>query len=107
MNDPLLHSSKQSYLKYVVDLLNLSLSNGVKISPKKCQLFRIQVQYMGNTTFKDKKVCIKPLKTKLEAIQKLKAPKMAKDYKSFAGEVSYFSMFCPNLQKLLKAIYII
>ena len=55
--------------------------------------------------FKDKRVCIKPLKTRLEAIQKPKPPKTAKDCKSFAGVVNYLSMFCPNLQKLLKPIY--
>ena len=30
---------------------------------------------------------------------------MAKECRSFAGMVSFLSMFCPELQKLLKAIY--
>ena len=30
---------------------------------------------------------------------------MAKEYKSFAGMVNFFSIFCPELQKLLKPIY--
>ena len=80
--------------------------NGLKISPKKCQLFRTELQYMGNTTFKkDRRVCVKPLHSKLEAIQKIKPPTMAKQCKNFTGIVNFVSIFCPELQKLLKPIY--
>ena len=44
------------------DLLKALLKNGLTISPKKCQLFRTELQCMGNTIFiKDRRVCIKPL----------------------------------------------
>ena len=56
---------------------------------------------MGKTIFIKDKLN----KNRLEAIQKLKPPNMAKDCKSFAGVVHYLSMFCPNLQKFLKSIY--
>ena len=39
-------------------------------------------------------------------MQKLKLTKTVKEYKSFAV-VNYLSMFCPNLQKLLKPIYVL
>ena len=49
------------------------LKNGFKISPKKCQLFRKEFHYIGNTIFtKDRRVCVKLLQYSLEAIQKLK-----------------------------------
>ena len=61
---------------------------------------------MGNIIFiKDKKVCIKPLRNRFEAILKLEPPKMPKGCRSFAGMVNFLSMFCPQLQKLLKPIY--
>ena len=61
---------------------------------------------MGNTIFiKDRKVCIRPLRSRLEAIQKLRLPTMPKGCQSFAGMVNFLSMFCPELQKLLKPIY--
>ena len=61
---------------------------------------------MGNTIFiKGKRVCVKPLYSQLEAIQKIKPPTMAKQCKSFAGMVNFVSIFCPELQKLLKPIY--
>ena len=78
----------------------------MKISPKKCQLFRTKLQYMGNTIFiKERRVCVKPLCSQLEAIQKIRPPTTAKQCKSFAGMVNFFSLFCPDLQKLLKPIY--
>ena len=52
------------------DLLKTLLKNGLKISPKKFQLFRKELQYVGNTIFiKDRRLCIKPFQHRLEAIQ--------------------------------------
>ena len=61
---------------------------------------------MGNEVFiENKKVYVKPLRNRLEAIQKLQPSKTPKGCRSFAGVVNFFSMFCPELQKLLKPIY--
>ena len=50
-------------------------------------------------------MCVKPLHSRLEAIQRVKAPTTAKQCKSFAGMVNFVSIFCPELQRLLKPIY--
>ena len=61
---------------------------------------------MGNEIFiENKKVCVKPLRNRLDAIQKLQPPKTPKGCRSFVGVVNLLSMFCPELQKLLKPIY--
>ena len=61
---------------------------------------------MGNDIFiESKKVCVNPLRSRLEAIQKLQLPKTQKRCGSFVGVVNFLSMFCPELQKLLKPIY--
>ena len=39
-------------------LLKALLKNGLKISPKKCQLFKTELQYMGNVFIKGRKVCV-------------------------------------------------
>ena len=54
---------------------------------------------------KTKNVCVKPLRNRLEAIQRLQPPKTPKGCRSFAGVVNFLSMFCPELQRLLKPIY--
>ena len=49
---------------------------------------------MGNVIFiKDRKVCVKPVRSRLEAIQKLQPPKTPKGCRSLAGMVHFLSMF--------------
>ena len=88
------------------DLLKALLKNGLKISLQKCQLFKTNLQYMGNEIFiQNKRVCMQPLISQLEAIQKLQPPTTVKGCRTFGGMVNFLSMFCPELQKLLKPIY--
>ena len=61
---------------------------------------------MGNEIFtQSKRVCVKPLRSILDAIQKLQPPSTVKGCKGFVGMVNFLSMFCPELQKLIKPIY--
>ena len=89
---------ESSHFDKLEDLLKAMCKNGLKISPKKFQLFKTDLQYMGSTIFiRDKRVCLRPLKNWIEAIQKLEPPTTIKGCRSFAGMV--------KLQKLLKSIY--
>ena len=100
--------SKKAHIAKLEDLLKALRKNKLKTSPKKCQLCRTELQYMGNIIFiKERRVCVKPLCSQLEAIQKIKPPTMGKQCKSFAGMVNFFSIFCLDLHKLLKSIYMI
>ena len=107
MDDLLLFTPlKGSHMNKPKDLLKALLKYRLKISPKKCQLFRISLQYMSNEIFiQNKKLCVQPLRNRLEARQKLQFPTTVKGCRSFAGMVNFLSMFCPDLQKLLKPIY--
>ena len=107
MDDLLLFTpSKKPHIAKLEDLLKALRMNRLKISPKKCQLFRTELQYMGNTIFiKNRRLCMRPLHSHLEAIKKIRPPTTAKQCKTFAGMVNFVSIFCPELQKLLKPIY--
>ena len=72
MDDHLLFTpTRKSHMANLENLLKALLNNGLKISAKKCQLFKNKLQYMGNTIFhKDRGVCVKSLRSCLEAIQK-------------------------------------
>ena len=48
---------------------------------------------------------MKPLKSRLEDIQNLKPPTTQKGCRSFVSVVNFVSIFCPELQKLLKHMY--
>ena len=63
MDDLLLFTPlKGSHMAKLEDLLKAPLKNGLKISPKKCQLFRTILHYMENEIFIQNKIdCIKPL----------------------------------------------
>ena len=98
--------SKESNINKLEDILSALLKNGLKVSPKKCQLFKTSLQYMGNEiSIDNKKVCMKPLRNRLEAMQKLQPPRTPKGCRNFAGVVNFLSMFCPELQKPLEPIY--
>ena len=98
--------TKATHFEKLKDLLKALHKNSLKISPKKCQLFNTDLQYMGNTIFiRNKRVCIRPLRSQIEAIQMLKPPTTIKGCHSFAGMVNFVSLYCPELQKLLKPIY--
>ena len=89
--------SKEAHMSKLEDLLRALLKNGLKISPKKCRLFKTSLQYMGNEIFiKNKKVCVKPLRNRLEAIQKLQPPKTPKGCRSFAGVVNFSVCFAQS-----------
>ena len=62
MDDLLLFTpSKELHMSKLEDLLKVLLKNRLKISLKKCQLYRTESQYMCNSIFiKDRRVCIKP-----------------------------------------------
>ena len=104
MDDLLLFTpSKTPHMNKLEDLLKTLLKNGLKISPKKCQLFKTSLQYMGNKIFiQNRKVCMQPFRNGLEAIQKLQPPKTAKGCRSFAGMVNFLSMFFPRTTETVK-----
>ena len=52
MDDLLLFTpSKATHVAKLEDLLKALRKNRLKILPKKCQFFRTELQYMGNTIF--------------------------------------------------------
>ena len=62
MDDLLLFTpSKRSHMDKLEDLLRALLKNRLKNSLKKCQLFRTNLQYMGNEIFvQDKEYVYNP-----------------------------------------------
>ena len=105
MDDLLIHSTKVDHWKLLEQLLKSMYKNGLRLSPKKCQLFKTNLIYMGNEfSINRRTMTITPLRSRTEAINKIPTPRTPKQCKSFCGVVNYLSLFCPDLQKLLKAI---
>ena len=100
MDDILTHSNRKDHTGYLIDLFKAIIRNGLKISPRKCKLFKTELVLMGVIIkIEDGMPKMQPLKSRIEAIQKVKPPKTAKDCRSFCGMVNYMSVFLPNLQR--------
>ena len=107
MDDLLIHGLKRNHMDRLEALLKAMIKHGLKLSPKKCQLFMKHLVYMGNVFHIDgSTISITPLQSRIDTIQKLQPPTNVKGCKSFCGVVNYLSIFCRHLQKLLKPLYL-
>ena len=108
MDDILTHSKRVDHIGHLIDLFKAIMRNGLKISPRKCKLFKKELVFMGITILvEDGMPKMRPLKSRIDAIQKVKPPKTIKECRSFCGMVNYMSMFLPSLQEKLIPIYFI
>ena len=106
MDDCLVFSKKYDHLKHLTDLFKALIRNGLKISPRKCKLFKTSLVYMGHqVNIIDGIPHITPVKSRVDAIVKLDPPKSPKNCKQFCGMVNYLSMFLKDLQTKLIPIY--
>ena len=106
MDDLMLHGLKANHMQLFKQLLVSLILHGLKLSPRKCQLFMKHLVYLGNVFhIENGVITITPMKSRIEAIQKLLPPTTVKGCKSFCGMVNYLSLFCKDLQKTLKPIY--
>ena len=106
MDDCLVFSEKKTHLKHLTNLFKALIRNGLKISPRKCKLFKRSLVYMGHqVSIIDNIPHITPVKSRVEAIVKLDPPKSPKNCKQFCGMVNYLSMFLKDLQTKLIPIY--
>ena len=100
MDDCLVFSEKKTHLKHLTDLFKALIRNGLKISPRKCKLFKKSLVYMGHQVS-----IIENIPHRVEAIVKLDPPKSPKNRTQFCGMVNYLSMFLKDLQTKLIPIY--
>ena len=97
MDDILTHSKREDHIGH---LFKAIIRNGLKISPRKCKLFKKALVFIGITIMiEDGMPEMQPLKSRIDAILKVKPPKTVKDCRSFCGMVNYMSMFLPSLQE--------
>ena len=76
MDDLLIHSTMVAHWKLVEQLLKFMCKNGLRLNPKKCQLFKTQLTYMGNEFRIHKRtMTITQLRSRTEAINKISTPK--------------------------------
>ena len=73
---------KSVHMERLTNLFKAVIKHGLKISPKKCQLFKTNLVYVGNAFhIEDRKITIRPIKTRIEAIQILPPQRILKNVK--------------------------
>ena len=99
MDDTFIHSTKEKHMDDLMDLFKVLRKYGLKISPHKCQFFKMKIVYMGlEFQVKDSKVCYTHIKDKCEAIRNLESPKTLKQTRAFCGMVNFLSTLLTNLR---------
>ena len=94
--------SKESHMEKPKDLLKALLKNRLKISPKKCQLFRTNLQYMGNEIFiQDKSMCT-ALKEQVRNYTKATASNYGKSLQKFCQNDKLFEHVLPRVIEIIK-----
>ena len=84
----MLHGLKDNHMDLFKNLLVSLIVHGLKLSPRKCQLFMKHLVYLGNAFhIEDGVIMITLMKSRIEAIQKLEHPTTFKGCKSFCGVV--------------------
>ena len=83
----------QETLDNFKEVLERIASYGLKLKPKKCKLFRTEVEYLGRIVSQDG---IKADPNKVKAVQEWPRPQTVKDVRSFLGFASYYREFQPN-----------
>ena len=81
-------------------LLRLRMSN-LKLKPKKCELFRTQVEYLGHQVTQEG---IRPSEKKVEVLGKWKLPTSVTEVRTFLGFCSYYRRFVENFSALAQPL---
>ena len=98
---------KQSHQQHLEQIFETLVAHGLKISPKKCALFRNSVVYMGHSVFinAEGQACVQPLQNRCRAISNTPVPHSLQAVRRFVGAVNYVSQFFPRLQEILKPLH--
>ena len=98
---------KASHKHSLTKVLKALSDNGLKVSPKKCKLFRDDVEYMGHkiTINKAGEPCFQPMNNRCASIRQIPRPKTPKQVRRLVGAVNYVAGFFPNIQTILKPLH--
>ena len=75
---------------------------GLKLKPKKCDLFQTQVNYLGHVL---DKTGIRPDPKKLEAVRDWERPMTVSQVRSFTAFCNYYRKFVKNFAEVAKPLY--
>ena len=104
LDDLLVYSETPAeHLEHLEKIFFLKLrAAGLKLKPKKCDLFQTQVNYLGHVL---DKTGIRPDPKKLEAVRDWERPKTVTQVRSFTAFCNYYRQFVKNFAEVAKPLY--
>lgn len=88
----------ESHLQSLKEVLMRLEKHGFRLKRDKCEFLLPTVEYLGHQVSKDG---IKPLPSKVAAINQAPTPRNIQELRSFLGLLNYYGKFIPNLSTLL------
>ncbi|XP_043499972.1 uncharacterized protein LOC122522763 [Polistes fuscatus] len=81
--------------------LTVAAQNGLIINWKKCKFLREEIEFLGHVVWNGS---IRPLPTKIKALQRFSEPKNRKQIQSFLGLTGYFRKFIKDYAKIARPL---
>ncbi|TWW74006.1 Retrovirus-related Pol polyprotein from transposon 297 [Takifugu flavidus] len=105
LDDNLVHSKTfEEHLNDMREVLRRYQAHGVKLTAKKCEVFRDQVKFLGKIVSGDG-YCMDP--AEIAPVQALKGrkPETVGDLRKMLGFLSYYRQYIPNFSRIAKPLY--
>ncbi|XP_069618471.1 uncharacterized protein [Ranitomeya imitator] len=94
-------TSFEDHLEKLRQVLRRLKSYGLKIKPKKCQLLRNQIEYLGHLVTPDG---VLPLASNIKAVQEWPPPCDLREVRAFLGLAGYYRRFVPKFSQVVSPL---
>lgn len=98
LDDIIVYSATfQEHLNRLGQVLERLRSHGLKVKPKKCHLFKREIEYLGHRVSQDG---VLPSQDKVAAIRQWLVPRTLRELKAFLGLTGYYRRFIKDYAKI-------
>ena len=85
------------HLSHLEEVFKRLLAANLKLKPRKCNFFKEHLEFLGFIISWDG---LRPVPSKVEAIEKMQPPSNKRDVQVFLGMIGYYRRFIPNSAEL-------
>ena len=97
-------TSEAQHLQHLRRIFDLLSSNGLVINKSKCVFGVSELEYLGHLVTTDG---IRPLKSRVEAIQQFPTPQTRGELQRFLGMINYYHRFLPGIAPVLAPLHVV